>query len=133
MLKTILFVALLLLAGVLSAQQYAGTYTTTIGDGDVPPDQKAAVGMWEVMLGDENEFTASQNGDVKVRGTYAISGDQMSFSDSDGEFACAKDQASGTYQPTLNEGTLTFKVVDDKCSGRRIILTSHPLVKKKNQ
>jgi hypothetical protein len=44
--------------------------------------------------------------------------------------ACGKEQASGSYKPALDGGTLSFTIVDDQCPGRRIILTSHALTKK---
>jgi hypothetical protein len=123
--------ALIAFCSFASAQEWAGTYTTTIGPADVPPEMTAAVGTWELILGDEGDFTTTQNGEVAVRGTYAISGDQMSFSDAEGKMACAKEQASGVYKPAVDGGTLSFTLVDDQCAGRRIILTSHALTKKK--
>jgi hypothetical protein len=122
--------ALMLVCSFASAQEWAGTYTTTISPADVPPEMTAAVGSWELILGDEGEFTTSQNGEVVVRGTYAVSGDQMSFSDAEGKMACAKEQASGSYKPALDGGTLSFTLVEDTCAGRRIVLTSHALTKK---
>jgi hypothetical protein len=123
--------ALLFVCSFASAQEWAGTYTTTISPADVPPEMTAAVGSWELILGDEGQFTTTQNGEVVVRGTYAVSGDQMSFSDAEGKMACGKEQASGTYKPALDGGTLSFTIIDDQCQGRRIILTSHALTKKK--
>ncbi|MCI0416077.1 hypothetical protein L0222_25160 [bacterium] len=114
-----------------SAQEWAGTYTTTISPADVPPEMAAAAGSWELILGEEGQFTSTQNGEVVVRGTYAVSGDQMAFSDAEGKMACAKEQASGSYKPALDGGTLSFTLVDDQCAGRRIVLTSHALTKKK--
>ena len=110
-------------------QQWVGTYTTTINDADVPPDMKAAVGNWELILGDEGQFTTSRNGEVMVRGSYVVSGDQMTFSDADGPMACLNEQAAGSYTPALDGATLTFTLVDDDCAGRRIVLTSHSLTK----
>lgn len=114
-----------------SAQEWAGTYTTTISPADVPPEMAAAAGSWELILGEEGQFTSTQNGEVVVRGTYAVSGDQMAFSDAEGKMACAKEQASGSYKPALDGRTLSFTLVDDQCAGRRIVLTSRALTKKK--
>ncbi len=113
-----------------SQQRWAGTYVTMIGDADVPPDMKAAVGRWELILSDEGTFTTAQNGEVVVRGSYVVSADQMSFSDSEGKMACPE-QSTGTYKPALNGATLTFTLVEDDCAGRRIVLLSHPLTKQK--
>ena len=126
---SIVFV-LMALCSFASAQEWAGTYTTTISVADVPPDMKAAVGLWELILGEEGQFTTTQNGEVVVQGTYAVAGDQMTFADVEGKMACAKEQASGIYKPALDGGTLTFTLIDDQCPGRRIVLTSHSLTKK---
>ena len=129
---SVVFLLFLLFAPVAFAQQYAGTYTTTIGEADVPPDMKAAVGNWELILGDEGQFTTTKNGDVVVSGTYAVTADQMTFSDAEGAMACAGEQAAGAYGFALESGTLTFTLVDDDCPGRRIILLTRPLTKQAN-
>jgi hypothetical protein len=120
---------MLLLCNLVFAQEFAGTYTTMITDSDVPPDMKDAVGSWEIVLDDEGRFTAVQNGEVAVRGTYSVSGDQMTFSDVDGKLACTEDYVVGTYTAALEGATLSFTLVNDDCAGRRIILLSHPLTK----
>lgn len=122
-------IALLSFSSFVFGQQWAGRYTTTISDADVPPEMKEAVGNWELNLGDEGQFTTSRNGEVVVTGNYAVTGDQMTFSDTDGAMACEGPQAAGSYIPALDGATLTFTLVDDECAGRRIILTSHPLTK----
>ena len=113
---SIIFV-LLVLCSFASAQDWPGTYTTTISVADVPPEMKAAAGAWELILGEEGQYTTTHNGEVVVRGTYAVAGEQMTFSDAEGKMACLQDQASGVYTPALDGGTLTFTLVDDKCSG----------------
>ena len=126
------FAALVCVASIASAQQWAGTYTTSISEGDVPPDMKAAVGNWELILGDEGQFSTSRNGEVVVRGTYAVTADQMNFSDAEGSMACTGEQAAGSYGVALEGGTLTFTLVDDDCAGRRIILLTRPLTRQPN-
>lgn len=127
--KMLVLVSLFAAAPVLFAQEWTGTYTTTISEADVPPDMKAAVGNWELILGDEGQFTTSRNGEVMVRGAYAVTGDQITFSDAEGAMACLNEQAAGSYTPALDGATLTFTLVDDDCAGRRIVLTSHSLTK----
>jgi hypothetical protein len=126
---SIVLLLFLFFCPVVFAQQYAGTYTTIIGEADVPPDMKAAVGNWELILGDEGQFTTMQNGEVVVRGTYAVTADQMTFSDAEGSMACTGEQATGAYGFALESGTLTFTLVDDDCPGRRIVLLTRPLTK----
>jgi hypothetical protein len=127
--KMLMIALFCLSSSVALAQEYAGTYITTINDADVPPDMKAAVGNWELILGDEGQFTSSKNGEVMVRGAYVVTGDQMTFSDAEGPMACPNEQATGSYTPALEGATLTFTLVDDECAGRRIVLTSHSLTK----
>ena len=43
-----------------------------------------------------------------------------------GPFAC---KSTGTYRWSLSGKKLTLKVVKDSCAGRRVVLTSHALVK----
>jgi hypothetical protein len=114
------------------AQNFSGTYTTSIGEGDVPPELKNAVGIWEISLGDQNDFTASKGGEVQVRGNYSIAGDQITFADAEGAMACAKDQATGSYHAALDGDSLTFTKTSDACKARSIVLTSHSLTRKKN-
>jgi hypothetical protein len=114
------------------AENFAGTYTTSIGEGDVSPDLKEAVGIWEILIGEQNDFTASKSGEVKVRGNYSIAGDQITFADSDGPMACPKDQATGSYHAALDGDSLTLTKVNDVCKPRAIVLTSHSLTRKKN-
>jgi hypothetical protein len=127
--KLLMIALVCLSSSVAFSQEWAGTYTTTINDADVPPDMKAAVGNWELILGDEGQFTTSRNGEVMARGTYVVTGDQMTFSDSEGPMACRNEQAAGSYTPALDGATLTFTLVEDDCTGRRIVLTSHSLTK----
>jgi hypothetical protein len=130
--RVCLLTAILFASSFANAQQWAGTYTTAISEADVPPDMKAAVGNWSLILGDEGQFTTLHNGEVVVRGTYAVTADQMNFSDSEGSMACAKDQAAGSYGFALESGTLTFTLLDDECPGRRIILLTRPLTREQN-
>ena len=114
-----------------AAENFSGTYTTSIGEGDVSPDLKDAVGIWEIYLGDQNNFTASKAGEEKVRGSYSIAGDQITFADTEGAMACPKDQATGQYHAALDGDSLTFTKTSDACKPRTIVLTSHSLTRKK--
>ena len=110
---------------------FTGTYTTSISEADVPPEGKDLVGIWDIMLSEQNQFTASKSGEVQARGTYLVQNDHVSFADQDGPNACPKEQAAGTYQVSYDVDTLTFTAVDDQCAGRKIILSSHALTRKK--
>jgi len=131
--KFLIILLLLCISGIArGAENFAGTYTTSIGVGDVPPELKDAAGIWEIFIGEQNDFTASKSGEVQVRGSYSIAGDQITFVDNDGPMACAKDQATGTYHAALDGDSLTFTKTDDACKARSIVLTSHSLTRKKN-
>jgi hypothetical protein len=110
---------------------FAGTYTTSISEADVPPEGKDLVGIWEIMLSEQNQFTASKSGEIQSRGTYLVQNDHVSFADQDGPNACPKEQAAGTYQVSYDVDTVTFTAVDDQCAGRKIILSSHALTRTK--
>ena len=112
------------------AQQFAGSYVTTITDADVSPDTKAILGKWELILTDEGPFTLLQNGEVVVHGSYTVTDTNISFSDSEGKLAC-QEQDAGVYTAVLDKETLTLKLVEDNCAGRRIVMLSHALLKQK--
>ena len=129
-----IIVVVLCVSCIVYAQQvnnFAGTYTTSINEADVPPEGKDLVGIWEIMLSDQNQFTASKSGEIQARGTYLVQNDHVSFADQDGPNACPKEQAAGTYQVSYDVDTVTFTAVDDQCAGRKIILSSHSLMRKK--
>jgi hypothetical protein len=110
---------------------FAGTYTTSISEADVPPEGKDLVGIWEIMLSEENQFTAAKSGEVQARGTYLVQNDHVSFADQDGPNACPKEQAAGMYQVSYDAETVTFTALEDQCSDRKIILTAHALTRAK--
>src|SRR5690242_18088222 len=62
-------------------------------------------------------FRGSQKDAVKVEGDYAVSGDQMTFTDTSGPWACPPKQ-SGTYRWKSDGDTLTFSKVSDACKDR---------------
>jgi len=69
-------------------------------------------------------FRGSQKDAVKVEGDYAVSGDQMTFTDSSGPWACPAKQI-GTYRWKTEGDTLTFSKVSDACKDRVGSLTPH--------
>ena len=54
------------------------------------------------------------------------------ITDASGPAACKGVQASGAYTYTLNGNKLALKLTFDQCSGRKTILTAHPLTKISN-
>ncbi|HJU07843.1 MAG TPA: hypothetical protein VJ727_05105 [Rhodanobacteraceae bacterium] len=69
-------------------------------------------------------FRGSQKDAVKVEGDYAVSGNQVTFTDTSGPWACPAKQ-TGTYRWESNGDTLTFSKVSDACKDRVNSLTPH--------
>lgn len=68
-------------------------------------------------------FRVSHKTTVGVEGDYSVSGDQLTFKDASGPWACPKDQG-GTYQWDAKGGTLSLKKVSDSCNDRVTDLTA---------
>ncbi|WIG56321.1 MAG: hypothetical protein OJF61_002109 [Rhodanobacteraceae bacterium] len=69
-------------------------------------------------------FRGSQKDTLKVEGDYAVSGDQLKFTDTGGPWACPAQQV-GTYRWKSDGGALTFSKVSDACKDRVGSLTAH--------
>ena len=74
-------------------------------------------------------FRGSQKDAVKVEGDYAVSGDQLKFTDKSGAWACPAAQV-GTYRWRSDGDTLTLSKVSDACKDRVESLTPHSWKKK---
>jgi hypothetical protein len=70
-------------------------------------------------------FRGSQKDAVKVEGDYAVSGDQLKFTDKSGAWACPATQ-TGTYGWKSDGNTLSLSKVSDACKERVDSLTPHP-------
>lgn len=69
-------------------------------------------------------FRGSQKDAVKVEGDYAVSGDQLKFTDTSGPWACPAKQI-GTYRWKSDGDTLTLSKLSDACKDRVNSLTPH--------
>jgi len=73
---------------------------------------------------------AGATGAYGTTGHLEFNGNLVTFTDDEATpQACIGDMNSGTYQYTLTENSLTFTVVDDKCSTRSSGLTQGPWTK----
>jgi hypothetical protein len=72
----------------------------------------------------EPSFTVTRNRALAVRGTVKTAGNQITFRDLSGAFACEGAQASGRYAWKVQGTKLTFTRLADKCLGRRTLLTA---------
>jgi hypothetical protein len=94
-----------------------------------PPGISA--GYYRLTLKEDGSFTRdwaptkAQDGLVGVIGTYAIEGNQITFTDVEGFAACtAEEGVSGTYEWSLSSQGLTLKPIEDTCEGRAYLLST---------
>ena len=101
-----------------------GTFRTTITG-------KSATlnGTWVMKIDQFTKFTLKKNGKLQVRGTAAGARGKLAIADISGPAACKGASAAGAYTYTLSGNQLKLKATFDQCSGRKTVLTSHPLTK----
>jgi hypothetical protein len=114
----------------------AGIYATTITAGDIPPEFPPEaipilVGTWQIELTEDGANIVSKDGDVVVVGHYTASPSRLVLKDEEGPLACfdAPGIATGIYNWSSQNDELTLSPVLDRCLGRLIVLTAHPLQK----
>jgi hypothetical protein len=107
-----------------------GTYTISVVEEDVPANVPAEarsnfMGKWKIQLSKENKYEISKDGTVLVQGRLASEDENLKMTDEDGPLACSQQPGleTGTYKWSYEEMKLTFIAVEDKCEGRRFILT----------
>ncbi len=108
----------------------AGGYFMTVAEEDIPESvpteaKRNLVGKWEMTLSTDKKYQISKDGNVLVKGSFDLSGGQITVTDEEGVLACTGQPSmeTGTYNWTYEEGKLSFKIVDDKCEGRRLVLS----------
>ncbi len=87
---------------------------------------------WSIKFEDKGKLTVLSGGKVVVEGTYKATDTEVTLTDEKGPFA-AKDEASksGKYKWKLEGGKLRFTAVEDKSTGREILLTMNEWVQAK--
>lgn len=70
----------------------------------------------------KGHFRGTQKDAVVVEGDYNVTGDQLTFADKSGPWACAAAQ-TGTYHWKATADTLTLSKVSDACNERVQSLT----------
>ena len=116
-----------LLTGVATASSFSlqGTYRTTITGKPAPLD-----GKWQLKFLSGNTVRTVRNGKlVIVAKATRIGIRRLRFSDLSGSYACSRAEGNGIYTYRLASTRLTFRVVADKCIGRKLVLTTKPFVK----
>lgn len=83
---------------------------------------------WKTYIGDpvndtltihiktDSSFVTTTGGAVVVRSLCKLSGDTLSLSDYDGQYACPN--MTGRYKIALKGDELSFVLIDDPCEGR---------------
>ncbi len=115
-----------------------GTYTTKITAEDVAkyglpsPYPEILIGDWEIVFRDDGMFgvTNITTGDA-AQGIYRANPTVLVFGKDSGELACIP-PGNAVYKWTASEDVLTLMALDgysERCWGRYIVFTSHPLVK----
>jgi hypothetical protein len=116
-----------------------GAYTTTITAEDVAkyglpsPYPEILVGDWEMIFNEDGSFEV-RNLDTgqSGQGTYMANPAVLIFGKDTGELACIP-PGYAAYKWSVSGNVLTLtgaSEVNDRCWGRYIVSTSHPLVKK---
>jgi len=91
------------------------------------PTGKYARGEFEITFNDDETHTVSANGKVVVKGSYAVTEDQIVITDKEGDFAC---QGAGKYRWKVEGTSLKFEKVEDDCDGRATALSGSTWEKK---
>jgi len=117
-----------------SAQLPPGVYSVTITLADIPPDfppevVEILVGTWTTEFTPAGTTTISKNGEVAVSGRYRSSKSHLVMTDVEGPLACtdAAGIATGVYTWSLVNNELNLSAVQDRCFGRKFVLTLRPL------
>jgi hypothetical protein len=114
-----------LAAGVAAASSpLSGTYRTTITGKPAPLN-----GKWQLRFLPGNAVRVVRNGKIVVFGRAIVTGSRVRVSDRSGPYACSSAEGAGVYLYSVVGRRLTFKVVADRCVGRKFILTTKPYVK----
>jgi hypothetical protein len=113
-----------------------GIYATTITESDVPPYFppeviEILVGEWRTEFTDGGTYIVTKEGEIVVVGRYTSNRDRFVMTDLQGAYACtdAPGIATGVYRWSLENNELVLVPVLDRCDGRKLALTSHPLQK----
>lgn len=89
---------------------------------------------WKAYVGDplydtltfhiktDSSFVTGSNGSVAVRSLCKVSGDTLSLSDYDGQYACPS--MTGRYTYAVTGDMLNFTLLDDPCEGRAGAITT---------
>ena len=119
-----------------SANLPPGIYTTTLTEADIPdsfPPEYVPilVGVWETEFTENGSYIVSKDGSPAVVGRYNSNPGRIIMTDLQGVLSCtdAPGIATATYRWTVAGDELILTTVNDRCAGRNLVLTAHPLQK----
>jgi len=69
-----------------------------------------------IHIGTDTSFVTAGDGSVVVRSVFKVSGDTLSLSDYEGQYACP--DMKGSYKIGVDSDLLGFLLIDDPCEGR---------------
>ena len=109
-----------------------GTYFTQITDADIPSgfplDQVDLRGEWELEFTQAGRMHLRQGGEELATGDYTSDAETLEFGEDEGPLACSFfDLGNGRYQWSQDGDTITLVLISDRCDGRAIVVTAHPL------
>ncbi|MGH9844632.1 MAG: hypothetical protein ACREEM_38420 [Blastocatellia bacterium] len=116
-----------------------GVYTTTLTAKDLPSDfpmpPEYLIGKWEITFTKDNRCRVIKDGEFGAEGGYTSMAEQLVIEEGKGPLSCAPAPGGkiGTYKWKLEGNKLTLTAVEDKCGGRRVVLTARPLEKSQSQ
>lgn len=119
-----------------SANVPPGVYTMTLTEADIPASfppeyTPLLVGDWEVEFTESGSYIVSKDGYPVVVGRYNSNPARIIMTDLQGPLSCTDEPgiATATYRWTLAGNDLILTAVSDRCPGRNLVLTAHPLQK----
>jgi len=119
-----------------SANLPTGIYTTTVTAADIPAEFPPEyipilVGDWEIEFTEAGSFIVAKDGFPVAVGRYNSTSARIVMTDLEGALACtdAPGIATAIYRWTLAGDELVLTTVNDRCAGRNLVLTAHPLQK----
>jgi hypothetical protein len=96
-----------------------GTYTTTVSGS-----------KWTISIAPSGRYGIYNTGRKLVTGSVRVTGKRVAFVDQGGPRACRGAVAVGIYRWQLTRGLLTLTPLSERCSGRRVVLSTRPLLRR---
>jgi hypothetical protein len=93
------------------------------------PTGAYTAGEITLTFSEDGTHTVSLNGNVVVKGSYAVTHDQIVLTDAEGQYACDKAKP-GKYRWKADKKTLKFDKIEDECNERAGALSGNSWEKK---